>query len=55
MGLLLWSGIGFFVGCIVGVALADKLWRNSFKAFTDEMHEQYIYLLKKHGIETKKK
>lgn len=47
---VLWHGICFFIGCFVGGTWAGRVYKHSFKRFTDEVHSQYLELLKKHGI-----
>ena len=40
----------FFIGFIIGKKLSDRKAKHCFKRFSDEMHSQYVELLKQHGI-----
>ena len=42
------------IGIQWGKRSAKLVYENSFRRFTDEVHEQYLYLLDKHGIKRKK-
>lgn len=37
--------IGFGAGFLFGVWFLDRLYRNAFKEFRDEMHKQYLSLI----------
>ena len=51
MGILFWCGITFFVGFFIGMSMNNRIHRSAYKKFTDEVYAQYLYLLKKHGID----
>jgi len=46
--------IGFVVGVLFGLYIYKILFLSTYKAYTEEMQNQYIYLLKKHNIPIKK-
>lgn len=52
--ILVWLGLGIFFGYFWGRVTTTKIFRAVFKQFQDEMHEQYLMLLKKHNILPKK-
>ncbi len=52
--MLVWLGLGIFIGYFWGRFTTSKIYALIFKQFQDEMHEQYLTLLAKHNI-TKKK
>lgn len=46
MGIELIIGISFFVGVFFSFIALRYYWKNVFKKYRDEMHEQYLYCLK---------
>ena len=46
--------IGFIAGFFFSLWILDKLYKSSFKEYTEEMDKQYLYLLEKKGFKTKK-
>jgi len=50
---LIVAGVSMAIGVIWGRKSTRLIYENSFKKFTDEMHQQYLYLLEKHGIKKK--
>ncbi len=52
--MLVWLGLGIFIGYFWGRVTTTKIFTLIFKQFQDEMHEQYLTLLKRHNITPKK-
>ncbi len=51
--MLVWLGLGIFIGYFWGRFTTSKIYELIFEQFRDEMHEQYLTLLSNHNI-TKK-
>lgn len=52
--MLVWLGLGIVIGYFWGRVTTTKIFTLIFKQFQDEMHEQYLTLLKRHNITQKK-
>lgn len=48
--MLVWLGLGIFIGYFWGRFTTTKFFTLVFKQFQDEMHDQYLLLLKRHNI-----
>jgi hypothetical protein len=46
---LSWA-IAITIGFVIGHRRAEIIYSKVFKRYRDEMHDQYVSLLKKHGI-----
>lgn len=51
--MLVWLGIGIVIGYFWGRFTTSKMYSLIFEQFRDEMHEQYLLLLKRHNITPK--
>ena len=45
--------LGFGAGVLFGLYIYHNFYKQTYKKFRDEMHRQYLYLLKKHNIPIK--
>jgi len=45
--------LGFGGGVLFSLFVFNRYYKETYKKFRDEMHRQYLYLLKKHNIPIK--